>query len=45
VLPLQVTRIDLSATEVRRRVRDGEPIRYLVPDSVREIIEREGLYR
>jgi nicotinate-nucleotide adenylyltransferase len=44
VLPLQVTRIDLSATEVRRRVRDGEPIRYLVPDSVREIIEREGLY-
>jgi nicotinate-nucleotide adenylyltransferase len=44
VRPVQVTRIDLSATEIRRRVRDGEPIRYLVPDSVREIIEREGLY-
>ncbi len=45
VLPVQVTRIDLSATEIRRRIRDGEPIRYLVPDAVREIIEREGLYR
>jgi nicotinate-nucleotide adenylyltransferase len=45
VRPVQVTRIDLSATEIRRRIRDGEPIRYLVPDAVREIIEREGLYR
>ena len=44
VLPVQVTRIDLSATEIRSRVQDGEPIRYLVPDAVREIIEREGLY-
>lgn len=40
-----VTRIDLSATEIRRRVREGRPIRYLVPDAVREIIEAEGLYR
>jgi nicotinate-nucleotide adenylyltransferase len=44
VLPVQVTRIDLSATEIRRRIREGDPIRYLVPDAVREIIEREGLY-
>jgi nicotinate-nucleotide adenylyltransferase len=45
VRPVQVTRIDLSATEIRRRVRAGEPIRYLVSEAVREIIEREGLYR
>lgn len=47
-LPLQrvdVTRIDLSSTDVRRRVRNGESIRYLVPDAVREMIEHEGLYR
>lgn len=44
VLPVRVTRIDLSATDVRQRVRDGEPIRYLVPDAVREIIERENVY-
>lgn len=40
-----VTRIDLSATEIRRRVAAGESIRYFVPDRVREIIERDGLYR
>ncbi|HET9982880.1 MAG TPA: nicotinate-nucleotide adenylyltransferase [Longimicrobiales bacterium] len=42
---LEVTRIDLSATDVRRRVAAGEPIRYLVPDGVEEIIRREALYR
>jgi nicotinate-nucleotide adenylyltransferase len=38
-------RIDISATEIRRRVAHNESIRYLVPDSVEEIIEREKLYR
>ncbi len=40
-----VTRVDVSATEVRRRVAAGESIRYLVPESVRLLIERERLYR
>jgi len=40
-----VTRIDVSSTLVRERVAAGQPIRYLVPDPVIEIIEREGLYR
>lgn len=47
-LPLErvdVTRIDLSSTDIRRRVAEGESIRYLVPDAVREIVEREALYR
>jgi nicotinate-nucleotide adenylyltransferase len=38
-------RIDISATEIRRRVAQQESIRYLVPDSVDEIIQREKLYR
>jgi nicotinate-nucleotide adenylyltransferase len=42
---LEVTRIGISATALRTRVAAGEPIRYLVPDSVAEVIEREGLYR
>lgn len=42
---LAVTRIDVSATEIRRRVRAGEPIRYLVVPAVKQLIEREGLYR
>ena len=43
--PLIHRRIDISATEIRRRVAQNESIRYLVPDSVDEIIQREKLYR
>jgi nicotinate-nucleotide adenylyltransferase len=38
-------RIDISATEIRRRVAQNESIRYLVPDSVEAIIQQEKLYR
>jgi nicotinate-nucleotide adenylyltransferase len=44
-MPVPVTRVDISATEIRRRVAAGESIRYLVPEAVRAIIERDGLYR
>lgn len=43
-LTLSVTRVDVSATEIRRRAGAGQSIRYLVPEAVREIVEREGLY-
>jgi len=39
-----VTRVDVSSTDVRRRLRDGRSIRYWVPDAVRRIIEEERLY-
>lgn len=45
VLSVPVTRVGISATDVRRRVAAGQSIRYLVPDAVREIVAREGLYR
>ena len=38
-------RIDISSTLVRRRVRDGLPIRYLVPDEVARAIGAAGWYR
>jgi len=44
-VPLQVTRIDISSSALRARVREGRPIRYLVPEVVREIIESNRLYR
>jgi nicotinate-nucleotide adenylyltransferase len=38
-------KIDISATEIRKRVASGQSIRYLVPAVVEDIIRRENLYR
>jgi nicotinate-nucleotide adenylyltransferase len=38
-------KIDISATDIRKRVASGRSIRYLVPAMVEEIIRRENLYR
>jgi nicotinate-nucleotide adenylyltransferase len=37
--------IQISSTGVRRRVREGRPIRYLVPAAVEDYIESHELYR
>jgi len=44
-ISLDVTRVDISSSEVRARVREGLSIRYLVPEEVRRIIETHRLYR
>lgn len=41
---IAVPAIDISATEIRRRVSRRQPIRYWVPDSVGEYISRHRLY-
>ena len=38
-------RLDISSSQIRRMVSGGQPIRYLVPDAVRDYIGQEGLYR
>jgi nicotinate-nucleotide adenylyltransferase len=38
-------RIDVSSSLIRRRVAEGRPVRYLVPDAVADHIATEGLYR
>ncbi|MGH7554419.1 MAG: nicotinate-nucleotide adenylyltransferase [Longimicrobiales bacterium] len=45
VAAVPVTRIDISATDIRKRIRAHEPIRYLVPAAVEELITRHRLYR
>lgn len=42
---ISVPAIDLSATQIRERVRQRRSIRYLVPDAVRDYIAAHGLYR
>ena len=36
--------VDLSGTNIRARIDTGEPIRYLVPQSVHDYIEEHSLY-
>lgn len=38
-------RIDISATEIRKRIANGQSIRYLVPDKVHDLLIRHSLYR
>jgi nicotinate-nucleotide adenylyltransferase len=41
---IEVPTIDISATEIRRRVREGKSVRYWVPDPVAEYISAHQLY-
>jgi len=41
---LPTTRIDISSTMIREKVRQGKSIRYMLPDAVREYIEKHNIY-
>jgi len=40
-----ITLMDISASSIREKVATGQSIRFLVPEAVREYIEKTGLYR
>ncbi len=42
---MHIPALAISSTDIRRRVAEGEPIRYLVPEGVQTYIEKSGLYR
>ncbi len=42
---VEVPGLAVSSTDIRRRVRVGEPFRYLVPDAVADYIVEHHLYR
>jgi nicotinate-nucleotide adenylyltransferase len=41
---LQTPLLEVSSSEIRRRLRQGRSVRYLVPESVREYIVAHSLY-
>ena len=45
VMVVQMPLIEISGTELRRRISLGEPVRYLVPDAVGAYIAKHDLYR
>ncbi len=45
VMTVRVPLIEISGTELRRRISLGEPVRYLVPDAVGAYIAENNLYR
>jgi nicotinate-nucleotide adenylyltransferase len=44
IFPVECTRVDISATGIRRRLLQGKSIRYLVPEGVHWIISDRELY-
>ena len=44
IVPVECTRLDISATAIRRMVSEGKSVRYLVPEAVFEMIHDRGLY-
>ena len=44
IFPVECTRVDISATGIRRRILQGKSVRYLVPEGAYEIISDRRLY-
>ena len=41
---VEITALDISASDIRQRLRKGRSIRFLVPETIRESIERSDCY-
>jgi nicotinate-nucleotide adenylyltransferase len=42
---VEIPELEISSSDIRARVADGAPIRYLVPDGVERYVAEHGLYR
>ena len=44
IISIDIPALAISSTEIRRRVRAGEPVKYMLPESVEEYIKKQQLY-
>ncbi len=44
IIDIDIPNIDISSSDIISRIRDGRSVKYLLPDSVIEYINRNGLY-
>jgi nicotinate-nucleotide adenylyltransferase len=42
---VEIPALDISSSDIRHRLREGESVRYLLPPDVEEAIEKSGAYR
>lgn len=45
VTPMTIPALEISSSDIRRRVSEGRPIRYLLPREVAAFISERGLYK
>ena len=41
---IHISALDVSATDIRRRLREGRSVRYLIPETVRRAVISSGIY-
>ncbi|GAF65993.1 nicotinate-nucleotide adenylyltransferase [Alkalihalobacillus trypoxylicola] len=44
ILQIKTIQIDVSSSLIRKRIKEGKPIKYLVPEQVERMIRKRGLY-
>ena len=44
IVPVECSRVDISSTGIRRMLKEGKSVRYLVPEGVHALIRDRGLY-
>ncbi|MBU0477294.1 nicotinate-nucleotide adenylyltransferase [bacterium] len=42
---MEITYLAISSSDIRKRIKSGAPIKYLLPESVEDYICKHGLYR
>ena len=41
---VEISALDISSSDVRRRLREGRSVRYLLPETIRDDVENSGVY-